>query len=170
MTTRYGFAALVAIALGTSALAQDAQPAPAPSAAAPAAADTKPAEPAAEAPQKTRLQRAAEQLIVDDELSVPSGGIQTRPFDAPKGGTLALEVRGLKNTDKGFDVMVMTLKQLEDYRSKRPLSDAPPFQGAKVTGSRTAKELVPGSYVIVVANKYNLMKAMVVRVRAALTP
>lgn len=113
---------------------------------------------------------AKTQVVVDEELAVSSHGSQMRGFKLTGKETLQVEVKGVKNTDKGFDVYLMTASDWENFKAGKAFEHFPAFQGLKITGSTNTKEIPAGDYALVIHNKYNLLKGMVVKVKVTVNP
>lgn len=110
------------------------------------------------------------QVLFDEDLVVSSGGYQSRGFELTRRATVEVEVRGLKNTDKGFDSYVMSTENYERFSKGKAFEHFNRFQGLKISGSTNTGDLAAGSYTLVVQNKYNLMRGMTVHVRVTVNP
>ncbi|RKG67918.1 hypothetical protein D7W79_34815 [Corallococcus exercitus] len=110
------------------------------------------------------------EVIFDEDVAIPSHSMQTRGFTLNQNATLKLEVKGVKNTDKGFDVYLMTEDNLAKFQAAKEFRHFPAFQGLQVSSATNTHDVSAGKYVFVVHNKYNLMKGMVVHIKATVNP
>lgn len=113
---------------------------------------------------------AKTQVVADEELAISSKGSQMRGFKLTGNATLQLEVKGVKNTDKGFDVYLMTAAEYAKFAAGKEFKHFPAFQGLKITGATNTANIPAGEYAIVIHNKYNLLKGMIVRLKATINP
>ena len=58
----------------------------------------------------------------------------------------------------------------EKFKNSQEFRHFPAFQGLKVTGTTHTEDIPAGEYALVVHNKYNLLKGMVVKVKATVNP
>ncbi|WP_163787469.1 hypothetical protein [Myxococcus vastator] len=113
---------------------------------------------------------AKTQVIVDEEIAISNRGSQMRGFKLSRKATLQVSVKGTKNTDKGFDVYLMTTDNYEKFKAGKEFKHFPAFQGLKITGATNTEDIPTGDYVLVIHNKYNLLKGMIVQVKATINP
>jgi hypothetical protein len=64
----------------------------------------------------------------------------------------------------------MTADNYEKYKAGQEFRHFPAFQGLKITGATNTEDIAAGDYALVIHNKYNLLKGMIVRVKVTLNP
>ncbi len=124
------------------------------------------------------------QVVFDEEMAVPAGGSQLRGFTLPSSRRVKLEVRGLKNVDKGYSVYVIPTEDWEGFKNhfnprKHRKGEAPPpntfreieaFRGLDVRGMTKTAELPAGNWAVVIKNSENLFFGMVVNLKVTADP
>lgn len=127
------------------------------------------------------VQQAAQQVeeaaapapinIVSERMSVDaSGGSQMRGFTLNRQAPVRVEVTGLRDTAKGFDVYVIKQEEWANLRDGREFRHIPAFEGLKVTRMSETHDLPPGNWAVVVRNSYNLLNSMEVELKVTAHP
>jgi hypothetical protein len=109
------------------------------------------------------------QVLFDEELAVSAAGAQMRSFTLPSPRPISVEVRGVKNSDKGFMVYVMEESEWENFKTGK-FRHVPEFEGLKIRSSEHTGALPAGSWAVVVQNSENILNTMVVQVRVVSDP
>ncbi|HET9624582.1 MAG TPA: hypothetical protein VFP84_24610 [Kofleriaceae bacterium] len=113
---------------------------------------------------------ATPQVVVDEEVAVDAGGWQARSFRLSSAGPIQVTAEGRKDTDKGFNVFVMSASELPNLEQDTTFSHVPDLQGLKIRSFSKTATLPAGDWTVVVMNSENILRTMVVRLRVVVDP
>lgn len=107
-------------------------------------------------------------LLLDTELVIPNDGSQDRQFSITSRSYVNVQVQGLRDADKGFDVLVFSaseyLKYLRDEQATYIIREV------MVRGSNRTELFSAGDYYVVIHNRYNILRSMVVNLQVIQNP
>lgn len=104
--------------------------------------------------------------LLSETLVVEADSWQSRGFNLPARGRVALSVAGIRDTAKGFDVIVMDAAEAPAFRTGGQYRSYAALSRPQTSSFEQATILEPGSYVIVVRNSRNIINSLAVRVAA----
>ena len=108
--------------------------------------------------------------MLDEELVVDVGRIQSRMFTVPSTGPVKVTVKGKQDSEKGFDVWVLSTSDLALLRSGEPFMTLSSFSSKKTRSLTNTDTISSGEWHVAIGNSQNLFDSITVSVQVILDP
>jgi len=114
--------------------------------------------------------RASPQRLLDEELVVAAHTWHSLSFKLAAPSQVQLAVQGVRNTDKGFMLYVLSPGEYDHFQHGESFSYVKAFTGIKVRSLNQTAPLAAGDWVVIVQNSENIYRDMVTHVRITIDP
>lgn len=110
------------------------------------------------------------QQLLNQTIVLKKGTAYSKTLKLPVATPIQFEVRGIKNTNKGFNVFVMPESQRQLFLAKKRFKYYTSLSALNVTKYKNTAMLPKGNIAFVVANQNNIINSMQVQVEITANP